>query len=134
MFCFFISEADAKYHFGKHYHTISIPVPLGGKSTKDLNFPPSLTTPNLDLPQLGLNIASIKVPLPELFIPKTLTLSLPTIGKAEVAGKLSSNLYNLEANVSAGKDSDEHPKYSARVIVTGSGPVDVLSFKIEGKY
>ncbi|XP_053345355.1 apolipoprotein Bb, tandem duplicate 1 [Clarias gariepinus] len=129
---FLNTEADAKYHFGKHYHTISIPVPLGGKSTKDLNFPPSLTTPNLDLPQLGLNIASIKVPLPELFIPKTLTLSLPTIGKAEVAGKLSSNLYNLEANVSAGKDSDEHPKYSARVIVTGSGPVDVLSFKIEG--
>ncbi|KAF5891255.1 apolipoprotein, partial [Clarias magur] len=129
---FLNTEADARYHFGKHYHTISIPVPLGGKSTKDLNFPPTLTTPNLDLPQLGLNIASIKVPLPELFIPKTVTLSLPTIGKAEVAGKLSSNLYNLEANVSAGRDSDERPNYSASLVVTGSGPVDVLSFRVEG--
>ncbi|MCJ8743825.1 hypothetical protein PDJAM_G00098620, partial [Pangasius djambal] len=125
-------EAGAKYHFGKHYYTITLPVPLGGKSSKDLNFPPALTTPNLDVPQLGLKIASVKVPLPEVFVPKTLTLYLPTLGKAEVVGKLSSNLYNLEANVSAGRDSDEHQSYSARAGVTGSGPVDLLSLGIEG--
>ncbi|XP_034169697.2 apolipoprotein Bb, tandem duplicate 1 isoform X1 [Pangasianodon hypophthalmus] len=125
-------EADVKYNFGKDYYTITLPVPLGGKSSKDLNFPPALTTPNLAVPQLGLKIASIKVPLPEVFVPKTLTFYLPTLGKAEVASKLRSNLYNLEANVSAGRDSDEHQSYSARVGVTGSGPVDLLSLGIEG--
>ncbi|XP_053531616.1 apolipoprotein Bb, tandem duplicate 1 isoform X2 [Ictalurus punctatus] len=125
-------EAGAKYHFGKRYYTISLPLPLGGKSSKDLNFPPALTTPNFAVPQLGLKIASIKVPLPEVFVPKTLTLSLPTLGKAEVAGKLNSNLYNLEATASAGRDSDEHQSYSARVGVTGSSPVDLLSLTVEG--
>lgn len=86
------------------------------------------------MPQLGLNIASIKVPLPEVFVPKTLTLSLPTLGKAELTSKLSSNLYDLEATVSAGKDSDENQGYSAKVGVTGSGPVDLLSLRIEGRY
>lgn len=109
-------------------------MPFGGQSSKDLNFPPALTTPNLSVPQLGLNIASIKVPLPEVFVPKTLTLSLPTFGKAEVAGKLSSNLYDLEATVSAGRDSDEHQSYSTRFGITGSGPVDLLSLRIEGTY
>lgn len=109
-------------------------MPLGGKSSKDLNFPPALTTPNLDVPQLGLNIASVKVPLPEVFVPKTITLSLPTLGKAELAGKLHSNLYDLEATLSAGRDSDENQSYSAKVGVTGSGPVDLLSVRIEGRY
>ncbi|XP_027021973.2 apolipoprotein Bb, tandem duplicate 1 [Tachysurus fulvidraco] len=129
---FLNTEADAKYHFGKHYYTITLPMPLGGKSSKDLNFPPALTTPNLDVPQLGLNIASVKVPMPEVFVPKTITLSLPTLGKAELAGKLHSNLYDLEATLSAGKDSDENQGYSAKVGVTGSGPVDLLSVRIEG--
>lgn len=139
--CFYIfvlvfsnSEADAKYHFGNNYYTINLPMPLGGKSSKDLNFPAVLTTPNLAVPQLGLNIASIKVPLPEVFVPKTLTLSLPTFKKAEMAGRLSSNLYDLEATVSAGRDSDKHQSYSARFGVTGSGPVDLLSLETKGKY
>lgn len=109
-------------------------MPLGGKSSKDLNVPPALTTPNLAVPQLGLKIASVEVPLPEIFVPQELTLSLPTLGKAEVSGKLSSNLYDLEATMSAGRDSDEHQSYSARVVVTGSGPVDLLSLRLEGKY
>ncbi|KAI5610950.1 apolipoprotein Bb, tandem duplicate 1 isoform X1 [Silurus asotus] len=125
-------EAGAKYHFGKHYYTITLPMPLGGKSSKDLSLPPAVTIPNLAIPQLGLKIASIKVPLPEVLIPKTLTLSLPTIGKAEVSGKLSSNLYDLEATVSAGRDSDEHQSYSARFGVTGSGPVELMSVRTEG--
>lgn len=109
-------------------------MPLGGKSSKDLNFPSALTTPNLAVPQLGLKIASINVPLPEVFVPNNLTLSLPTLGKAEVSGKLRSNLYDLEATMSAGRDSDEHQGYSARVGVTGFGPVDLLSLRLEGKY
>lgn len=127
------SEADAKYHFEKNYYTINLAMPLGGKSSKDLNFPAVLTTPNLAVPQLGLNIASIKVPLPEVFVPKTLTLSLPTFKKAEMAGRLSSNLYDLEATVSAGRDF-KHQSYSARFGVIGSGPVDLLSLRTQGKY
>lgn len=126
-------EAGARYHFGKQYYTITIPMLLGGKSSKDLNFPSALTTPNLAVPQLGLDVASISVPLPEILIPKTLTVSLPILGMAEVSGKLSSNLYNLDASASAGREPAEPQSYSAKVEVIGTSPVDILSLRVEGK-
>ncbi|XP_066532856.1 apolipoprotein Bb, tandem duplicate 1 [Hoplias malabaricus] len=122
-------DVGAKYYFGKHYYTISLPLPLGGKTSKDLNFPPALTTPNLAVPQLGLEVASISVPLPEILVPETLTVSLPIFGKAEVSGTLSSNLYNIQGTASVGR---EQQSYSANVEVTGTSPVDILSFRVQG--
>uniref|UniRef100_A0A3B4E7Y6 Vitellogenin domain-containing protein n=1 Tax=Pygocentrus nattereri TaxID=42514 RepID=A0A3B4E7Y6_PYGNA len=125
-------ETGANYHFGKDYYTITFPMPLGGKSSKDLNFPPALTTPNLAVPQLGLQISSIEVPLPEILVPETFTVSLPSLGMAEVSGKLSSNLYDLEATASAGRQSSEQRSYSASVEVIGTCPVDILSLRVQG--
>uniref|UniRef100_A0AAR2JKF9 Vitellogenin domain-containing protein n=1 Tax=Pygocentrus nattereri TaxID=42514 RepID=A0AAR2JKF9_PYGNA len=129
---FLYMETGANYHFGKDYYTITFPMPLGGKSSKDLNFPPALTTPNLAVPQLGLQISSIEVPLPEILVPETFTVSLPSLGMAEVSGKLSSNLYDLEATASAGRQSSEQRSYSASVEVIGTCPVDILSLRVQG--
>uniref|UniRef100_A0A4W4F378 Vitellogenin domain-containing protein n=1 Tax=Electrophorus electricus TaxID=8005 RepID=A0A4W4F378_ELEEL len=125
-------EAGAKYHFGDRYDTIIFSVPFGGKSSRDLNFPPALTTPKLAVPQLGLEVASIKIPIPEIFVPETLTVSLPLFGMAILTGKLSSNLYNLEAIASALSEPAQHQKYSAKVEVTGTSPMDLLSLRIKG--
>ncbi|XP_076874065.1 apolipoprotein Bb, tandem duplicate 1 [Brachyhypopomus gauderio] len=124
-------EADAEYHFANQYYTITFPVPLGGKSSRDLNFPSALTTPKLTVPELGLEVASIKIPIPEVSVPDTLTVSLPVLGMAEMTGKLSSNLYNLEATASAGREA-EHQRYSAKVEVTGTSPLELLSLRIKG--
>ncbi|ROL43503.1 Apolipoprotein B-100 [Anabarilius grahami] len=126
------AEGAAKYKFGQNYYTISIPIPLGGKSPGDFNFPAALTTPNLVVPQLGLEVASISIPLPEIFVPERLSVSLPLMGMAEVSSKLSSNFYDMEATASAGRELDEKPSYSAKIEVTGTSPVDLLSFKVEG--
>ncbi|XP_051510342.1 apolipoprotein B-100-like [Myxocyprinus asiaticus] len=120
-------EAAAKYKFGQNYYTITIPVPLG-----DFNFPSVLTTPHLAVPQLGLEVASISIPIPEVSVPETLSVSLPVLGMAEVSSKLSSNFYNMEATASAGKEPDEHSNYSAKIEVIGTSPVDLLSIKFEG--
>ncbi|XP_048062834.1 apolipoprotein B-100-like [Megalobrama amblycephala] len=129
---FLNAEGAAKYKFGQNYYTISIPIPLGGKSPGDFNFPAALTTPNLVVPQLGLEVASISIPLPEIFVPERLSVSLPLMGMAEVSSKLSSNFYDMEATASAGRELDEKPSYSAKIEVTGTSPVDLLSFKVEG--
>ncbi|XP_067274430.1 apolipoprotein B-100 isoform X2 [Pseudorasbora parva] len=123
-------EAAAKYQFGQHYYTITLPLPLGGKSTRDLNFPTTLTTPNLIVPHLGLEFESTSIDLPEFSIPETVALSVPTLGLVELSGKLNSNFYNIEAALSAARDPAE--SYSAVFEVTGISPVDLLSLKVKG--
>lgn len=131
-FCLFNSEAKAVYYFNNERFTISIPLPLGGKSTGELNFPPVLTTPSVSLPQFGLEIVSMEIPLPELVVPESLTLSIPLFGKAEVSTLMRSNLYDAEASITAGKDVVDTPSYSAKFDVKGTSPIDILSIQIEG--
>lgn len=129
---FLNNEAKAVYYFNNERFTIAIPLPLGGKSTEELNFPPALTTPGVSLPQFGLEIVSMEIPIPELVVPESLTLSIPLFGKAEVSTLMRSNLYDMEASMAAGKDVVETPSYSAKFDVKGTSPIDILSVKIEG--
>ncbi|CAB1436783.1 unnamed protein product [Pleuronectes platessa] len=128
---FLNTEAKASYYFNNEHFTITIPLPLGGKTTEELNFPAALTTPSLSLPQFGLEIVSMEIPIPELVVPKHLALSIPLFGKAEVSSLMKSNLYDAEASFSAGKDVVETPSYSAKFDVKGTSPIDILSIKIE---
>ncbi|XP_076612758.1 apolipoprotein Bb, tandem duplicate 1 [Chaetodon auriga] len=129
---FLNTNAKAVYHFNDERFTIAIPLPLGGKSTEELNFPPALTTPHVFLPAFGLEIVSMEIPIPELVVPESLTLSIPLFGKAEVSTLMRSNLYDMEASMAAGKDVVETPSYSAKFDVKGTSPLDILSIKIEG--
>merc|ERR1719495_795612 len=128
---FFNAEAHAAYNFNNERFSIAIPLPLGGKSTTaDLNFPPALATPSLSLPQFGLEVGSIEIPLPELSVPKT--VSVPLFGKAEASAKASTNLYELEVSAALGKDAADTPTYLAKFEMEGTSPVDILSVKMEG--
>ncbi|KAM9339237.1 apolipoprotein B-100-like [Symphorus nematophorus] len=129
---FLNAEAKAVYHFNNERFTIAIPLPLGGKSTEELNFPATLTTPSVTLPQLGLEIVSMEIPIPELVVPESISLSIPLFGKAEVATLMRSNVYDMEASMAAGKDVVEAPSYSAKFDVKGTSPLDILSVKMEG--
>ncbi|XP_061609496.1 apolipoprotein Bb, tandem duplicate 1 [Phyllopteryx taeniolatus] len=129
---FLNTETKAVYYFNKERFTIVIPLPLGGKSTKELNFPPALTTPHLSLPEFGMEIVSMEIPIPELFVPESLTLTVPLFGKTEVSTQMKSNLYNIEASMAAGKDVVETPSYSAKFDVKGTSPFEILAVKLEG--
>ncbi|XP_055041957.2 apolipoprotein B-100 [Misgurnus anguillicaudatus] len=99
---FFNVEAAAKYTFGEHYKTMTLILPSAGKFAK------------------------------EVIIPESVSLRVPTLGTAEVSGKLDSNFYNLEADAFVGRNPVEHTSYSAKAQVTGTSPVDLLSLKVEG--
>ncbi|KAK5884332.1 hypothetical protein CesoFtcFv8_018167 [Champsocephalus esox] len=129
---FLKTEGKAVYHFNNEHFIIAIPLPLGGKSTEELNFPPALTTPSVSLPQFGLEIVSMEIPIPELVVPESLTLSIPLFGKAEISTLMKSNLYEMEASMAAGKDIVDTPSYSAKFDVRGTSPVDILSFTMTG--
>ncbi|XP_034087874.1 apolipoprotein B-100-like [Gymnodraco acuticeps] len=129
---FLKTEGKAVYHFNNEHFSIAIPLPLGGKSTEELHFPPALTTPSVSLPQFGLEIVSMEIPIPELVVPESLTLSIPLFGKAEISTLMKSNLYEMEASMAAGKDIVDTPSYSAKFDVRGTSPVDILSFTMTG--
>uniref|UniRef100_A0A3B4BLR2 Vitellogenin domain-containing protein n=1 Tax=Periophthalmus magnuspinnatus TaxID=409849 RepID=A0A3B4BLR2_9GOBI len=127
-------ETKAVYYFNNERWSVYIPMPFGGKSTMDLNFPEVLNTPRISVPQIGLEIVPMEIPVPELFVPEGFTLYVPLFGKAEVSAILKSNLYDMEATIAAGKDIVETPSYSATIAVTGTSPVDVLSGSLVHKF
>ncbi|XP_005731238.1 apolipoprotein Bb, tandem duplicate 1 [Pundamilia nyererei] len=129
---FLNTEATAIYYLNNNRFTIAIPVPLGGKSTEELNFPPALTTPGLSLQQYGLEIPSMEISIPEFVVPESITLSIPLFGRAEVSTVMKSNLYDTEASVAFGVDQDESQSYSAKFVIKGTSPIDILSIKLEG--
>uniref|UniRef100_A0A669ERS5 Vitellogenin domain-containing protein n=1 Tax=Oreochromis niloticus TaxID=8128 RepID=A0A669ERS5_ORENI len=129
---FLNTEATAIYYINNNRFTIAIPVPLGGKSTEELNFPPALTTPGLSLQQYGLEIPSMEIPIPEFVVPESITLSIPLFGRAEVSTVMKSNLYDTEASVAFGLDQEESQSYSAKFVIKGTSPIDILSIKLEG--
>ncbi|CAL9691969.1 unnamed protein product [Knipowitschia caucasica] len=129
---FLNTETKAIYYFNNERWSMFVPVPFGGKSTNDFNFPEILNTPHISVPQFGLEIVSMEIPVPELFVPDGFTLYVPLFGKAEVSAILNSNLYNMEATMAAGKDLVETPSYSAKIAVAGTSPIDILSVKFEG--
>ncbi|XP_053737738.1 apolipoprotein Bb, tandem duplicate 1 [Synchiropus splendidus] len=125
-------ESKAVYYFNNERFNIMIPIPVGGKSTSDLNFPPVLSTPHVSVPQLGLEIVSMEIPIPQMVIPPRINLAIPLFGKAEVSTMMKSNMYDMEASLAFGKDVVETPSYSAKVEMKGTSPLEVLGFKIEG--
>lgn len=85
----------------------------------------------MSVPQLGFEIASVEIPIPELVVPEGLSLSIPLFSKAEVSTLVRSNLYDMEASMAVEKDT---PSYSAMFGVKGTSPLDILSIKIDGTY
>ncbi|MBN3301215.1 APOB protein, partial [Amia calva] len=126
------SDSLFRYQFNKDKFIINIPLPFGGQSSEDLNIPNVMYTPPLYLPKMNINIPTKELTIPSFTIPPTYELSLPLLGVAELSTRLSSNYYNWTASVSGGNQTQDVFNYAAQYQVTAEGPVDFLSYKIEG--
>lgn len=91
-----------------------------------------VTSPHISVPQLGLILAPQKIQIPTFTIPSEYDLTLPLMGMVEMSAKVNSNLYNWEAMVSAGNNSEDSPTYLARFTVMADSPIKLLSFSTEG--
>lgn len=136
MLCFntFNSESTFRYQFNHDRLTITVPLPLGGKSSEELRIPPMVNSPHISLPQLGMEFASQDIPIPTFTIPSEYDLTLPLMGMVEASAKVNSNYYNWEATMSAGNNTAESPSYSAKFSVIADSPIQLLSFSTEGNY
>uniref|UniRef100_A0A3B4FGW7 Apolipoprotein Ba n=1 Tax=Pundamilia nyererei TaxID=303518 RepID=A0A3B4FGW7_9CICH len=127
------SDTLFRYQFNKDKMAISLPLPLGGKKSEELNVPNSLSVPLIDLPQIGLYIPPRAYQLPRFTIPPSLDLSLPLLGLAAASTKISSNFYSWEGSISGGNNTADVPSYTAQFRATAQSPFSLLSYKLEGK-
>uniref|UniRef100_A0A8C5G644 Apolipoprotein B-100-like n=1 Tax=Gouania willdenowi TaxID=441366 RepID=A0A8C5G644_GOUWI len=131
-FCNLTSDSTFKYKFNEDRMAISIPLPLGGKSSEDLRIPPVITSPHIDMPQLKMEISPREIHIPKFTIPSECDLTLPLMGMMEMSAKINSNFYNWEAIASAGNKTVDAPSYVAKFSVMADSPFEVLSFSAEG--
>ncbi|KAA0708904.1 Apolipoprotein B-100 [Triplophysa tibetana] len=129
---FMNTESTFKYKFNKDRVTITVPLPLGGKTSEDLRIPPSMATPDLAMPQIGLMLPSKQFSLPTFTIPSSYDLSMPLLGMVEISAKVSNNFYDIEVVFSAGNKTENEPNYIARYTVITNSPVELLAFTVNG--
>lgn len=113
---------------------ISLPLPLGGKKSEELNVPTTLSIPLIDLPEIGLYMPAKKYPLPSFTIPPSLDFTVPLLGLAEASSKINSNLYSWEGSISGGNNTVDVPSYIAQFKAMAQSPFNLLSYKLEGKH
>ncbi|KAI4802408.1 hypothetical protein KUCAC02_020245 [Chaenocephalus aceratus] len=125
-------DSNIIYKFNQERLAITVPLPLGGKSSEELRIPSMVNSPHISVPQLEIDFASREIQIPTFTIPLEYDLSLPLMGKMEAFAKLNSNYYDWEATASAGNNSEETPSYMAKFSVMAESPIKLLSFSTEG--
>lgn len=111
---------------------MTIPLPLGGKTSEELRIPSVVTSPRIFVPQLQLDLAPREIPIPRFIIPSEYDLTLPLLGLMEASAKVSSNYYDWEAVLTAGNNTVESPEYVAKFSIMAESPIRPLSFSAEG--
>ncbi|XP_029281256.1 apolipoprotein B-100-like [Cottoperca gobio] len=125
-------DSTFRYQFNQERLTITVPLPLGGKSSEELRIPSMVNSPHISMPQMDIEFASQEIQVPTFTIPSEYDLTLPLMGMVEVSAKVNSNYYNLEATVSAGNNTAESPSYLVKFSVMADSPIKMLSFSTEG--
>ncbi|KAK2890072.1 hypothetical protein Q8A73_018372 [Channa argus] len=125
-------ESTFRYQFNQERWAISIPLPLGGKTSEELRIPQMMTSPRITVPQIGMDFASQQIHIPTFTIPSEYDLTLPLMGMVEVSAKIKSNYYNWEATVSGGNNTAESLSYLVKFSAMAESPINLLSFSSEG--
>uniref|UniRef100_A0A4W3HYI8 Apolipoprotein B n=1 Tax=Callorhinchus milii TaxID=7868 RepID=A0A4W3HYI8_CALMI len=131
-------HGSSKCMFSKEKMSITIPIPFGGKVTKEMQvLPRSFRTPAVLA--LGFNIPSKEYNLPinsipSITIPEEHTLRFPSVSKLEFSSKLKSNYYNWDGTFSGENMSKKDvTQITANMSVKADSALDLLSYQLKGK-
>ncbi|XP_052040727.1 apolipoprotein B-100 [Apodemus sylvaticus] len=129
---FLKTDGRVKYTLNKNTIKIDIPLPLGGKSSKDLKMPESVRTPALNFKSVGFHLPSREVQVPTFTIPKTHQLKVPLLGVLDLSTNVYSNLYNWSASYTGGNTSRDHFSLQAQYRMKADSMVDLFSYSVQG--
>ncbi|XP_023367580.1 apolipoprotein B-100 [Otolemur garnettii] len=129
---FLKSDGRVKYTLNKDSMKIEIPLPFGGKSSKDLNILESIRTPALQFKPVGFHLPAREFQVPTFTIPKSYQLPVPLLGVLDLSTNVYSNLYNWSASYTGGNTSREHFRLQARYHMKADSVIDLLSYSVQG--
>lgn len=129
---FLKTDGRVKYTMNRNKINIDIPLPLGGKSSKDLKMPESVRTPALNFKSVGFHLPSREVQVPTFTIPKTHQLQVPLLGVLDLSTNVYSNLYNWSASYTGGNTSRDHFSLQAQYRMKTDSVVDLFSYSVQG--
>ncbi|ELV11105.1 Apolipoprotein B-100 [Tupaia chinensis] len=129
---FLKSDGRVKYTLNKNSVKIEIPLPFGGKSSKDLKMFETLQTPALNFKSVGLYLPSREFQVPTFTIPKFYQLRVPLLGVLDLSTNVYSNLYNWSASYTGGNTSTDHFSLQAQYHMKADSVVDLLSYNVQG--
>ncbi|XP_029409841.1 apolipoprotein B-100 isoform X2 [Nannospalax galili] len=129
---FLKSDGRVKYTLNKNSVKIDVPLPFGGKSSKDLKMLESIKTPALSLKSVEFYLPSQEFQVPTFTIPKTYQLRVPLLGILDLSTNVYSNLYNWSASYTGGNTSRDHFTLQAQYHMKADSVVDLLSYSMQG--
>ncbi|XP_025723366.1 apolipoprotein B-100 isoform X2 [Callorhinus ursinus] len=129
---FLKSDGRVKYTLNKNIVKIEIPLPFGGKSSKDLMMLETIRTPDLNFKSMRFHLPPREFQIPTFTIPKLYQLRVPLLGVLDLSTNIYSNLYNWSASYTGGNISTNHLRLQARYHMKADSVVDLLSYSVQG--
>ncbi|XP_007937481.1 apolipoprotein B-100 [Orycteropus afer afer] len=129
---FLRSDGRVKYTLNKNSVKIEIPLPFGGKSSKDLKILETVRTPALDIKSVGFHLPPQEFRIPTFTIPKLYPLRVPLLGVLDLSTNVYSNMYNWSASYTGGNVSTDHFSLKAQYHMKADSVVDLLSYSVQG--
>lgn len=133
VFVVHFSDGRVRYTLNKNNLKIEIPLPFGGKSSKDLKMVETIRTPVINLQFVGLHLPSRELQVPTFTIPTVYELRVPHLGVLDLSTNVYSNLYNWSASYTGGNTSTDHLSLQARYRMKADSVVDLLSYSVQGE-
>ncbi|XP_054825988.1 apolipoprotein B-100 [Eublepharis macularius] len=130
---FLNSDGQFKYIWNKESTTITVPLPFGGRSSYDMRVPKTVTTPQLVMQPLAINMPSQEYRIPPFTIPKSYTVRVPLLGTFEISSNVYSNFYNWSASYSLANNTKETNSLRTNYHIRADSVLELLSYNIQGQ-
>ncbi|NXC43088.1 APOB protein, partial [Penelope pileata] len=130
---FLKSEGRIKYSFNKNSFLINIPLPFGGRSSRDIRVPQTVKTPSLVMESMGINVPSQEYRIPTFTVPESYPILVPLFGTLEASTSLHSNYYNWTAAYTLANSSTEKASIIGTTYTMNADSIfELFSYNVKG--
>ncbi|XP_068793169.1 apolipoprotein B-100 [Struthio camelus] len=130
---FLKSDGQIRYTWNKSSFLINIPLPFGGRSSRDIKVPQSIKTPPLVMESMGINVPSQEYRIPPFTVPESYPLRVPLLGTLDISTNIYSNYYNWTAAYTlANSTTEKASSIRSTYTMNADSVFELLSYNVKG--